>query len=157
MQADMLLVLHDVSNKWTRGFLSPKILRLLHFYPDKESILVVNKVDRIKEKRLLLKLSSQLTEGVIGGQAAVTTPVASITTKTAKPQVTLDDLQKSRHVTPIGNEVPDCSNDTNSQPDTGLTESQIAKAIQGKIGWPNFSRLFLISALDGDGVQDVQV
>ncbi len=47
MQSDLLVVLHDVSIKRTCGALSPKILRLLHLYPEKQSVLVLNKVDQV--------------------------------------------------------------------------------------------------------------
>lgn len=154
MQADLLLVLHDVSNKWIRSSLSPKILRLLYLYPDKKSILVLNKVDKVKEKRLLLKLSSQLTEGTVGGKAIVTTAARGKTTQSKKP-ITLEDLSATTASRPIATE----STVDSHQPQVAnkLTESQVAKMIQGKIGWPHFSQVFLVSALDGDGISEISV
>lgn len=43
-EADIIGVVHDVSNRYTRNYLDPKVLRLLHLYPDKDSFLVLNKV-----------------------------------------------------------------------------------------------------------------
>lgn len=42
--ADIIGVIHDVSNRFTRCHLDPKVLRLLHLYPNKDSFLVLNKV-----------------------------------------------------------------------------------------------------------------
>ncbi|KAF4524259.1 hypothetical protein B566_EDAN008807 [Ephemera danica] len=60
-EADVLAVVHDVSNKWTRDSLDTKVLNLLHIVPEKNSILVLNKVDAIKSKRILLDLVQKLT------------------------------------------------------------------------------------------------
>jgi len=43
-EADIIGVIHDVSNRYTRNHLDPKVLRLLHLYPNKDSFLVLNKV-----------------------------------------------------------------------------------------------------------------
>ncbi len=130
----MLLVLHDVSNRWTRGSLSPKILRLLHLYPEKESILVLNKIDLLKEKRLLLTLTTKLSEGIIGGNAA-------------SPDE-FDNRFYPQKCDVVKEELS-CSN--------SLTEKEVAKKIEGKIGWPQFSNVFMISAIDGDGVAEIAV
>ncbi len=147
MQADLLLVLHDASNKWIRSSLSPKILRLLHFYPDKESILVLNKVDCVREKALLLNLVSQLTEGIVDGQRIALTPTKSKTT--LSKSITEFSLK-----TPPQSAAPLQSVIKNHAP---LSESQVSAAIKDKIGWPHFSKVFFISALDGDGVSEVSV
>ncbi|XP_059480897.1 GTPase Era, mitochondrial [Neocloeon triangulifer] len=62
-EADMIAVVHDVSNKWTREYLNPKVLHMLKQSGDKHSILILNKVDLLKHKRILLKLAESLTEG----------------------------------------------------------------------------------------------
>lgn len=143
MEADLLLVLHDVSEKKTRDKLSQKILRLLYLYPDKESILVLNKADLIKEKRLLLTLTHKLTEGIIGGQYVNLLP--------QKSKVLLNEDSE----TPVKEaEMP---NPEQLVIPIGLTEKQVMKAIEGKTSWPKFSQVFMISALEGDGVDDIMV
>ena len=158
MQADLLVVLHDASNKWTRSCLSPKILRLLHFYKEKESVLVLNKVDLVREKRLLLKLSGQLTEGIVNGQVNLTTSSPTKTTR-SKRKLTLEDLASSPPAikTPAADDEQLTTDSTQEQPSSKLTESDVAKLIEGKIGWPRFSRVFQVSALSGDGVPDILV
>jgi len=44
LEADVIGVVHDVSNTWTRDRLDPKVLRLLYLYPKKNSFLILNKV-----------------------------------------------------------------------------------------------------------------
>lgn len=145
-QANLLLVLHDVSNKWTRGSLSPKILRLLHLYPDKESILVLNKIDCLKEKRLLLALTNKLSEGIIGGKS-----VAS----------NVDSMQERVSKQTIDNSLRTQSSSELKEKELGqfqqISEREVMKKIEGKVGWPYFSNVFMISAIDGDGVLDIAV
>ena len=144
VNADLLLVLHDVSNKWTRRSLSPKILRLLHLYPDKESVLVLNKIDLLKEKRLLLDLTSKLSKGIIGGKSIASSP-SSQKQRIHQQKNNTSDLNKSNEqiseLTPFEN----------------LSEREVSKRIEGQIGWSRFSRIFMISAIDGDGVSDIVV
>jgi len=60
-EADIIGVIHDVSNRYTRNRLDPKVLRLLHLYPNKDSFLVLNKIDLLKSKSYLLDLARSLT------------------------------------------------------------------------------------------------
>jgi len=59
--ADIIGVIHDVSNRFTRNHLDPKVLRLLHLYPNKDSFLILNKIDLLKSKKYLLDLARSLT------------------------------------------------------------------------------------------------
>ena len=38
-----------------------------------------------------------------------------------------------------------------------LSEIQVTKMIQNQRGWPAFSQVFMISALDGTGIPDLKV
>ncbi|XP_027717312.1 GTPase Era, mitochondrial isoform X2 [Vombatus ursinus] len=66
--ADLVVVLVDVSDKWTRGQLNQQVLKCLSQFPQVPSILVMNKVDCLKQKFVLLDLTAALTEGVVGGK-----------------------------------------------------------------------------------------
>ncbi|XP_072495909.1 GTPase Era, mitochondrial [Notamacropus eugenii] len=66
--ADLVVVLVDVSDKWTRGQLNHQVLKCLSQFPQVPSILVMNKVDCLKQKAVLLELTAALTEGVVGGK-----------------------------------------------------------------------------------------
>uniref|UniRef100_A0A8C2C4E7 GTPase Era, mitochondrial n=1 Tax=Cyprinus carpio TaxID=7962 RepID=A0A8C2C4E7_CYPCA len=67
-EADLVVVLVDVSDKWTRNKLDYEVLKCLALNPDVPAILVLNKVDLLKNKTLLLDITAQLTEGVVNGK-----------------------------------------------------------------------------------------
>ncbi|KAB0793862.1 hypothetical protein PPYR_13482 [Photinus pyralis] len=67
-QCDLISVIHDVSNSWTRNTLDIKILRLLEQHQNKESFLVLNKVDVLKSKRKLLDIVRLLTHNSLAGK-----------------------------------------------------------------------------------------
>lgn len=83
-QADIVGVIHDVSNVWMRERLDIKIIKLLLSNPNVPSFLVMNKVsfitkvtsftisdlqvDILKSKRKLLDLTRQLTENCLNGK-----------------------------------------------------------------------------------------
>ncbi|XP_070497450.1 GTPase Era, mitochondrial [Chironomus tepperi] len=60
-QSDVIAVLHDISNRWTRNALHPLILELLSEYHTVPSLLVLNKIDRVRSKRVLLEVIRSLT------------------------------------------------------------------------------------------------
>lgn len=60
--ADIVGVVHDVGNRWTRNKLNHKCLDLLNsLSPDVSTILILNKIDQIKSKKMLLELIRILT------------------------------------------------------------------------------------------------
>ncbi|KAJ8959738.1 hypothetical protein NQ314_006162 [Rhamnusium bicolor] len=66
--ADIIGVIHDVTNYWTRERLDIKIIKLLEMHKEKPSFLVFNKVDALKSKRKLLDLTRQVTDNCIDGK-----------------------------------------------------------------------------------------
>ncbi|XP_020367690.2 GTPase Era, mitochondrial [Rhincodon typus] len=67
-KADLVLVLVDVSDHWTRNQLHTELLKCLTTYSHVPAVLVLNKVDRLKNKGLLLELTARLTEGVVNNK-----------------------------------------------------------------------------------------
>jgi len=60
--ADLLVVLHDVSNRFVRESLNKKILRLMCLYNKHvPSVLVLNKMDTIPKSRRVYDLIRKLT------------------------------------------------------------------------------------------------
>ncbi|XP_073902584.1 GTPase Era, mitochondrial isoform X3 [Castor canadensis] len=115
--ADLVVVLVDVSDKWTRNQLSPQLLQCLTQFSQIPSILVLNKVDCLKQKSVLLELTAALTEGIVNGkklnmrQAFCSYPGTHCPSPAAK--------------------------DPNTQP----------VANPQRIGWPYFQEIFMLSAL----------
>lgn len=63
--SDMIAVIHDISNSYTRNVLHPTVLETLIAHQTIPSILILNKIDMIKTKRILLDLVRILTEGTL--------------------------------------------------------------------------------------------
>jgi GTP-binding protein Era len=59
--SDMIAVLHDISNRWTRNAISPMIIDLLKEFHKVPSVLVLNKIDKVRSKRVLLEVIRTLT------------------------------------------------------------------------------------------------
>ena len=59
--ANIIGVVHDVSNSWTRNELHSNVLDILELYPNVPSVLILNKIDVLKSKRVLLNLATSLT------------------------------------------------------------------------------------------------
>ncbi|XP_017770442.1 PREDICTED: GTPase Era, mitochondrial [Nicrophorus vespilloides] len=104
--ADIVGVIHDVSNQYTKDRLDLKVIKLLEKHVKKPSFLVLNKIDMLKSKRKLLDITRLLTENKIRGE-----------------------------------EIPD-------KGDFEMNEDSR--------GWPNFQDIFMVSALTGDGLEDVR-
>ncbi|CAK1553743.1 unnamed protein product [Leptosia nina] len=102
--ADVIGVVHDVSNRYTKDKLHPTVLEMLNMVSNIPSFLIINKVDLLKSKKQLLDIIRNLTNGVIAG-----------------------------------NPVPNTS--------------KIQKPL---LGYGCFSDVFLVSALNGDGVKDIK-
>ncbi|TNN16059.1 GTPase Era isoform 2 [Schistosoma japonicum] len=67
--SDLILVVIDVSHKESCEVLHEEIVKALHFFSDKESILVLNKIDRfVKNPTRLLDITRKLTGGIVHGQ-----------------------------------------------------------------------------------------
>lgn len=145
LEADVIGVIHDVSNTWTRDRLDPKVLRLLYLYPKKNSFLILNKIDAMKAKRKLLDVVRLLTNNSLAGQSKMSEHEPSLVVDYTKSrdQQTAD----SRHNQPLNSEM------NSSQ---SLSELQIQRKVQNQKGWPNFSEVFMVSALLGDGMNDIK-
>lgn len=129
--ADLVAVVHDVSNSYTRNTLDASVLEALSQYPKVPSLLVLNKIDCLKSKRLLLDLVRTLTNGFldgkpfqqkIGGKKRGVRSVIKI----------LDEIKEETH--------PD---------------KEKPKPVG--VGYDKFSQVFMVSALNGDGVSKVMV
>lgn len=105
-----------MSNSWTRSELHSTVLDTLKTYANVPSFLVLNKIDCLKSKRIMLDITRTLTENTLLKKG---TQKQKIYVKENK-LITYDDKEK-------------------------------------KIGWPNFSEVFMVSSLTGDGMDGVRV
>lgn len=119
-QSNIIGVLHDVSNHWTRGQLSPIILDLLREYNSVPSFLILNKIDKLRSKRSLLELVKVLTCNNISLQKPKEKAIKEVLPDTPQP----------------------------FDPD-----KEFEKKVE--VGWPDFKGVFMVSSLNGDGVDKV--
>uniref|UniRef100_A0A2K5CI65 GTPase Era, mitochondrial n=1 Tax=Aotus nancymaae TaxID=37293 RepID=A0A2K5CI65_AOTNA len=124
--ADLVVVLVDVSDKWTRNQLNPQLLRCLTKFSQVPSILVMNKVDCLKQKSVLLELTAALTEGVVNGKKL--------------------KMRQAFHSHPGTH----CPSPAVKDPDTQSVGSP------QRIGWPHFQEIFMLSALSQEDVQTLK-
>ncbi|XP_017496232.1 GTPase Era, mitochondrial isoform X3 [Manis javanica] len=124
--ADLVVVLVDVSDKWTRNQLSPQVLQCLTQFSQVPSILVMNKVDCLKQKSVLLELTAALTEGVVNGKKL--------------------KMMQAFH-SQLNTHCP-------SPPAKGHN-TQSAGSPQ-RIGWPHFQEIFMLSSLSQEDVKTLK-
>lgn len=63
--SDLIGVIHDVSNSWTRNELHSTVLDTLNAYKQVPSFLILNKIDMLKSKRILLDITRTLTQNTL--------------------------------------------------------------------------------------------
>ena len=139
VNSDIVAILVDVSNKLQREKLDSQILNLLRTNRDKESILVINKIDKLKDKRSLLEITSILTSGIVGNFPIYKSKQTSL----------LSEL-KSGNFESLFKRTENYLNynDSTKDEDIDLNEDNT--------GWPNFSQVFMISALENDGIGELR-
>lgn len=112
--ADLIGVMHDVSNSFTRESLHPSVIDALKEYSHMPSFLILNKIDALKSKRVLLDLVKTLTNGCLNGKPYGDTKF---------------NLKRGKMVNlPVEAPIP--------KPNC----------------WSNFEQVFMVSALNGDGI-----
>ena len=152
--ADLLLVLHDVSNRFVREAINKKVLRLLSLhYHNVPSILVLNKMDTIPRSRriydLIRKLTCNRLDGV-QGEVNITKDMDSrkstdayLKKKSMKSENLDYSLKQINHI-------------METSKSGSLSESEVSELTSDLVGWPGFRDVFTISALKGDGVNDLR-
>ncbi|KAL7630526.1 UNVERIFIED_CONTAM: hypothetical protein RMT77_019283 [Armadillidium vulgare] len=178
-QSDLIVVMHDVSNSYTHKALHPRVLRILFLYPTIPSVLALNKVDIIKKKNVLLEITNNLTDGVVEDTKIKVTSEAEITDEELADTLIHSEISKNTSKSSINMNAPPESRNQDNDAKTSLTdfeeessrelslddvmsgkikptEKEVQELIKGRKGWPNFQEVFMMSALDGTGVEELQ-
>uniref|UniRef100_L7M2F3 GTPase Era, mitochondrial n=1 Tax=Rhipicephalus pulchellus TaxID=72859 RepID=L7M2F3_RHIPC len=144
LNADLVAVMVDASDHWRRHTLDEETLRLLEYNAQLTSVLIVNKVDLLRSKRQILEFTHSLTGGVVGG-------VAANREKTLKKRLSPEELF---------DRAEDALRTQTANLQTEALDRMGVQKQQGqhkhKNCWHNFSRVFMISALNDDGVNDIR-
>ena len=67
-ESDLACVVHDCSDEFMSNRLDREIIKCLFAHPEKETVLVLNKIDRLKNKSALLQMIADLTGGHLNGK-----------------------------------------------------------------------------------------
>lgn len=170
-EADLVLVLVDVSDQWTRNKLGLEVLQCLSRAPDIPAVLVLNKVDLLKNKTLLLDITAELTEGTVGGKKLkIKTPFKSgkrDSTKRAdckepelgpKQPVQWDSMEGT--AMDSEGQLSDQAGNRETAKSRQETQDQLnketLKELKARIGWPHFREVFMLSAVNGEEVETLK-
>jgi len=152
--ADVLLVVHDVSNRYVREAIPQSVLRLLCLYHGKlPSILVLNKMDEIPKSRRVFDLIRKLTcNHLDDGQATV--KITHADTEGCSVNKYLKRKERALEESPDGiKDYPDILRIART---CTLTEDRCRGLTAGLLGWPGFRDVFSVSALTGEGVDQLR-
>ncbi|XP_042858893.1 GTPase Era, mitochondrial-like [Penaeus japonicus] len=173
-EADVMAVVHDVSNKYTCNSLHSRVLRLLALYPTTPSILVLNKVDQVKHKQSLLDITRIITEGIVDGnrshvekkkdvplnkekllrKAKKSLQSEKVMMEEGRPKA--DEITLESGQIGLPRDISQISEQDILEGKVRLTEQEISAFVEGRTGWPLFQEVFMISALSGLGVDDLR-
>lgn len=143
--ADMVVVLVDVSLKIYRRFLTKEIYNVLLKHRDKKSVLVLNKVDILEKKQKLMYCVDRLTGGYIDGE--------SVDGK--ERRIIVGPKRRSYH--DMQEIIKRAERKLQNIQDESKKDDLLDPNIDPRnLHWPYFSRVFMISALTGDGVDDLR-
>lgn len=149
-RADVVMVVVDASNPRERKSLSPGVIEKLSRVSKKPAILVLNKVDMIRQKRKLFDYSYQLTDGKIMGRSVDGSAPRTVVPH-KRPSITrqLDAVEKRAREKGYIHELPQIQKVFDA-PDIPEEEEQLPTF------WTDFTRVFMVSALENDGVDDLR-
>ncbi|NWS37011.1 ERAL1 GTPase, partial [Probosciger aterrimus] len=167
--ADLVLVLVDVSDHWTRNSLSKEVLKCLSEFPQVPSVLVLNKVDLLKKKFILLELVNELTEGIVNGRKLeVRAALEQNSSSSAKAPLQITQASPAENRAPVSS--PDQARGGSDLDSSGVKASEsslVTGAPQGpthngprdlkdRKGWPCFQEIFMLAALHGEEVDTLK-
>ncbi|NWX21160.1 ERAL1 GTPase, partial [Aegotheles bennettii] len=172
--ADLVLVLVDVSDHWTRNSLSKEVLKCLSEFPHIPSVLVLNKVDLLKKKFLLLELATELTEGIVNGKklevgsafkdkpsSLAKAPPQIAQASSAKNRAPASRCREAADGAPEGSSL-DSSGDIRASESSLVTEAARGpkrygpRDVKNMRGWPCFQEIFMLAALCGEEVDTLK-
>ncbi|XP_068765506.1 GTPase Era, mitochondrial isoform X1 [Struthio camelus] len=168
--ADIVLVLVDVSDHWTRNCLSQEVLKCLSEFPQIPSVLVLNKVDLVKKKFILLELITDLTEGVVNGKklrvGSDFKPNSRSSAKTlqiAQASPPENRAHESHRLQETDKVREGCSLDSSSDMESSLVTEEVQglkpggyRDLKNMKGWPCFREIFMLAALSGEEVDTLK-
>lgn len=146
-EADLMVVLVDVADRWTCSRLDFEVLKCLAMHPDIPAVLVLNKVDLVKAKDRLLDITGQLTCGVVNGRRMRVRPVIKPPWAEKMPERD-SDLS-------LNNEEENAGPEGSAEQNSVLSKEQL-KALKSQRGWPHFKDVFMLCSVDSEDVETLK-
>ncbi|XP_061658786.1 GTPase Era, mitochondrial [Syngnathoides biaculeatus] len=143
-EADLMVVIVDVSDRWMCRRLDFEVLKCLARHPNIPAILVLNKVDQVKVKDKLLDVTATLTCGVVNGRKLRIRPVIKAPPVEKRPERELEESQDR-----------DAIGDGADGDESVLTKERM-KVLMSQKGWPRFKDVFMLSSLDREDVETLK-
>ncbi|KAM8835495.1 GTPase Era, mitochondrial [Synchiropus picturatus] len=144
-EADLIVAMVDVADKWMSSRLDFELLKCLTQNQSIPAILVLNKVDLVKAKNRLLDITAELTCGFVNGKKlhvrSVIKPPWAQKNPERKPQPVLPEDES-------GCEMP-------GMLESGLSREQLS-VLKDQRGWPHFKDVFMLSSVDQEDVQTLK-
>ncbi|XP_074467211.1 GTPase Era, mitochondrial [Sebastes fasciatus] len=144
-EADIMVILVDVADRWMCGGLDFEVLKCLAQHPDIPAILVMNKVDLVKAKDRLLDVTAVLTCGVVNGRRMRVRPVIRPPLAEKRPE--------SDSELPLDED--DAAPEGSAETDSPLNKEQL-KELKNQQGWPHFKDVFMLSSVDKEDVETLK-
>ncbi|XP_048374830.1 GTPase Era, mitochondrial [Sphaerodactylus townsendi] len=167
--ADMVVVLVDVSDRYYRNQLHPVVHKCLTQFSQVPSILVLNKVDLLKNKPLLLDMVTALTQGVVGGRKTKVTSLSKLSSansarsnshRSTSASVTSEvRTAKSEEPMALGGTRGGSDSDPGANSITeevGTAGGSSEKQNISEKGWPHFQDVFMVAAINREEVETLK-
>ncbi|XP_061753970.1 GTPase Era, mitochondrial [Nerophis ophidion] len=145
-EADLMVVVVDVSDKWMCKSLDFQVLKCLAQNPDIPAVLVLNKVDKVKMKDRLLAITGELTCGVVNGRQLRVRPL--IKPPGAEKRLKQDSVA-------FKDDDPSKLEDADDGDNTVLDKDRL-KTLRNQKGWGGFKDVFMLSSLDKEDVETLK-
>ncbi|KAM4726647.1 GTPase Era, mitochondrial [Anableps anableps] len=144
-EADLMVVMVDVSDRWMCAALDFEVLKCLAEHQHIPAILVLNKVDLMKAKDRLLDITAQLTCGVVNGRRIRVRPVIKPPWAQKKPESAPTLSPDEDTAAPEDGAKPKC-----------VLSKEKLKELRSQQGWPHFKDVFMLSSVDREDVETLK-
>ncbi|XP_040906680.1 GTPase Era, mitochondrial [Toxotes jaculatrix] len=144
-EADLMVVVVDVADRWMRSRLDFEALKCLAQNPDIPAVLVLNKVDLVKAKDKLLDITAELTCGVVNGRRMRVRPVIKPPWAEKMPERDSELSLDEDNAGPEGS----------AELDSVLNKEKL-KELKSQQGWPHFKDVFMLSSVDKEDVETLK-
>ncbi|XP_070773469.1 GTPase Era, mitochondrial isoform X2 [Enoplosus armatus] len=144
-EADLMVVMVDVADRWMCNRLDFEVLKCLAQHPDIPAILILNKVDLVEAKDRLLDITAELTCGIVNGRRMRIRPVIKPPWAEKRPERDSEVSLGEDNAGPEGG----------AEPNSVLSKEQL-KELRSQQGWPHFKDVFMLSSVDGEDVDTLK-